>query len=326
MIYLIYGEQNIRIKTRIKKILKDVLPEQDEFNFVKFDGSEVLMQDWLDEVNYLPLGYDNKVVVVENCYFLLKPKPRNKIDSEQDYEQLKRYLNDANDFCDLILTVAATDKEIDKKGEIYSLIQQNNGNIFAIVNPSPEEWKSYTYRLCKEKLNVNIDQNALSELTVRTACDVDLLLNCLDKLSLYTDHITYDDVVLMVPRPLEENTFLIFNHLISGKNELAIGVFRDLKVNNVEPITLVSMLSKQFRLLNQVYYLVKCGANDQDIVNELNIKSTRVPILKRNLVYVSEKSLHRTLDDLFKLDMQIKSGQVDRYYAFELFLINYKRK
>ena len=40
---------------------------------------------------------------------------------------------------------------------------------------------------------------------------------------------------------------------------------------------------------------------------------------------MSEKAIYRTLDDLFNLDLQIKSGLVDRFYAFELFLINFKR-
>ena len=51
-----------------------------------------------------------------------------------------------------------------------------------------------------------------------------------------------------------------------------------------------------------------------------------VQILKRSTYAMSEEALHNTLDSLFNLDLQIKSGQInDRYYAFELFLINFKR-
>lgn len=323
MVYLIYGTQSIRIKTRINKIVKEKLPEKDDMNYVRYDGSNVLIQEWLDDVNYLPLGYENKVVIVDNCYFFEKKRQKNKIESEQDYDALERYLKDQNDFTDLILTIVS--EEVDPKGKLYSLIKQY-GTIFQIVDPDPKEWKQYVIKLCREKLQIQIDQNALSEITIRTACDVDLLLNTLDKLSLYTDHITYDDVLLMVPKPLEENAFQIFNYLISGKNELAIALFRDLRVNNVEPVTLISMLSNQFRLLNQVAFLSRTGSGEDEIAQELNIKPIRVSILRKNLYSISEKTIHKVLEDLFQLDLQIKSGQVDRYYAFELFLINFKRK
>ena len=45
-----------------------------------------------------------------------------------------------------------------------------------------------------------------------------------------------------------------------------------------------------------------------------------------NSFVVSGKRILQTLEDLYQLDKQIKSGLVDRYYSFELFLINFKRK
>ena len=60
------------------------------------------------------------------------------------------------------------------------------------------------------------------------------------------------------------------------------------------------------------------------ISKELGIKEGRAAVIKKQIHLVSESTLHKTLEDLFKLDMQIKSGQVDRLYAFELFLINFK--
>ena len=61
MIYLIYGNQTPSIKSRVKKIIKENLPENDEMNLVKFDASNVLIQEWIDEANYVPLGYDQKI-------------------------------------------------------------------------------------------------------------------------------------------------------------------------------------------------------------------------------------------------------------------------
>ena len=323
MIYLIYGNQTPSIKSRVKKIVKENLPENDEMNLVKFDASNVLVQEWIDEANYIPLGYDHKIVIAENCYFLLKSKPKNKIESEQNYGELMNFLLHPSEECDLILTVPSL--AISTTSDIYKQIKET-GKIIEIPDLDQNGWKDGVRRYCLENAHLKIDKDALNELADRTAGDVALLQTSVAKLSLYTEHVTYEDVVLMVVRPLEDNAFLIFNHLIYGNNADAIKLFRDLRVSNVEPVTLISMLGNQFRLLNQVFYLYKNGRSDDEIAKELNIKPGRVYILKKNIALISEKAIHRALNDLFELDLQIKSGLVDRFYAFELFLINFKRR
>lgn len=323
MIYLIYGNQTPSIKSRLKKIVKERLPENDEMNLVKFDASNVLIQEIVDEANYVPLGYEHKIVVADNCYFLLKSKPKNKIESEQNYGELLRFLLHPSEDCDLILTVPSL--AISTTSDIYKQIKEV-GKIVEIPDLDQNGWKDGVRRYCLENAKIRIDNDALNELADRTAGDVALLQTSVAKLALYTDHITYDDVVLMVTRPLDDNTFLIFNYLINGKNGDAVKLFRDLRVSNVEPVTLIGMLGNQFRLLNEVFFLFKNGYSDDDIAKELNIKPIRAQILRKNTALVSEKAIHRTLDDLFNLDLQIKSGQVDRFYVFELFLINFKRK
>ena len=130
----------------------------------------------------------------------------------------------------------------------------------------------------------------------------------------------------MVTRPLEDNAFALFNLLLDGKNNEAVGLFRDLRVNNVEPVTLISQLANQFRLLDEIYYLNKRRYSKEDIASELKIKPGRVYILSRFLPLISESTLHKTLEDLFNLDYDIKSGQVDRHYAFEMFLLKFKTR
>ena len=326
MIHLVYSNQSSEIKKVIKAIAKQSLPERDEMNFVRYDGNNTLVQEFIDDANYVPLGYDKKVVAVDNCYFLMKPRPRNKIESDQDYKALINYLKNPNPDCDLILTVPNT--SIDTNGEIFKIIK-DYGKITELKDPDAKEWNKYVKVTVEEYLKKNpggrIDSDALLELTDRTAGDIPLLRNSVIKLFLYTNHVTYEDVILMVTRPLEDNTFQIFNYLLDNKNEQAVGLFRDLRVNNVEPVTLIGMLANQFRLLNEVVYLSKKGYSNEEIGAELNIKPIRAQILKRQTYSMNEKAIHRTLDDLFNLDLQIKSGLVDRFYAFELFLINFKR-
>ena len=325
MIYLISEKQNIRLKSQMKSIVKKSLGEIDAINFVKHDASYTLVQEIVDEANYLPLGYDHKAVVVDNPYFLLEEKGRNKIESEQNYQELIDYINHPDESCDLIFLVNTSDSEIDKKNEIYQAIE-SNGQIINLTEPKDNEWHQVVAHYFKEKWpGISIDSDAIQELARRTEGDYASLFNNGSKLALYTDHIRFDDVTLMVTKPLEENAFLLFNYLLDNRNIEAVSLYRDLKSSNVEPVTLISMVANQFRLLNRVSYLAKNHYENDAIAQELNINPIRAKILRKNSFVISQKTINKTLEDLYQLDLQIKSGLVDRFYSFELFLINFKR-
>lgn len=323
MLYLVYGDQSVMIKNRLKKIAKERLDFLDEINYVKYDANETLVQDIVDEANLTPLGYERKIVVLENCYFLSNSRTKNKVDGDQNFSVLIKYLQKPNEATDLIFTVNST--TIDEKNDITRIIKEN-GKVFQLLSIDKKDWDTYVYKYFTESLNVKIDRDAISELSNRVQGDLNMFINEAQKLALYKDHITYEDVCLLVSAPLEENAFGIFNYLLAKDNKKAISLFRDLQVNNVEPITLISMLGNQFRLLWQIVYLTKQGKTVEEIASILQIKDIRVKIMKRNAFTMSMEDLKDVLDSLQDLDIKIKSGLVDRFYAFELFLIKFKIK
>ncbi len=321
MIHFIYGDQSPLIKQRIKTITKEVLGTVDEMNFVKMDASETLIQDCVDEATYISLGYDQKVVVLENCYFLLSPRPKNKIDADQDFKKLIGYINNPNPSTELIITVDS--KSINEKSEIVSLLKEK-AKIHVASNPDKDTFRDYIKQYINKSLKAEIDNDAIIELASRVDGDINLFQNNAKKLVNYTNHITFDDVCLLVTKPLDDNIFQIYNYLITHRNDEAIRLYRDLIALNVEPVYLVSSLANQFRLLNEIVFLGKQGASPDDIASQLKINPKRAIVIKKQIYSMSEETIHKTLDDLYKLDLDIKSGQVDRYYAFELFLINFK--
>ena len=325
MIYLISGKQNIRLKSQMKSIVKKSIGEIDALNFVKHDATLTLVQEIVDDANNLPLGYDHKAVVVDNPYFLLKEKGKNKIESDQNYEELIDYVNHPDESCDLIFLVNTSESDVDKKSEIYQAIEKN-GQIVILDEPKDNQWFDVVAHYFKGKWpDTKIDNDAVSELARRTEGDYASLYNNGSKLALYTDHIRYEDVCLMVTRPLEENAFLLFNYLLDGKNIDAVALYRDLKNSNAKPETLIPMIANQFRLLNRVSYLAKRGYQNEEIASELAINPIRAKILRKNSMTISQKRINQTLEDLYQLDLQIKSGLLDRNYSFELFLINFRR-
>jgi len=322
MLYLVYGDQSAMIKNRLKKIAKERLEFVDEVNFVKYDAREHSLLDIVDEANQIPLGYERKMIVLENCDFLSTQKGKGKNENYQEgLSELFRYLTKPNESTDLVF--ALPDSKIDEKSDIVKLIKEK-GKTFQLISIEKKDWDTYIYKYFNDSLNTKINRDAIDELATRVQGDLELFTNEAQKLALYTNHITYEDVCLLVSKPLEENVFEIFNLLLKRKNAEAVALFRDLRVNNVEPVSLISMLGNQFRLLWQIVYLMKLGKTNIEMADILHIKEVRVGIMKRSAYIMSMDALENVLNTLYMLDYKIKSGQEDRFYAFELFLINFK--
>ena len=131
-------------------------------NFVRFDSLLTPVQEIVKEANYLPLGYEHKAIVIDNPYYLMKEKGRNKVESEQDYPALVNYLSNPNPDADLIFLVNTNDSNINKKIEIYDLIE--NGTVS--VEPEKNNGR-YRKQYFKEKA-ISHCYKAINEIARRT--------------------------------------------------------------------------------------------------------------------------------------------------------------
>lgn len=323
MVYIIVCEQKVSITSRAKKIASSSLPQIDELNFITLDldDEEVDLNSIILEASSLPLGYNHKVVLVYNCAFLLNEDKKTK--ENPGYQSLIKYLNNPNQDCDLILAASLGEEDkLDQKSSVVNIVKEIGKVVEQKVDPKDIKYDEYIINYFA-KQNVQIDKDALLELKTRVGTNISLLQNSADVLALYTDHVTLEDVYTFVNKPLEENTFLIYNNLIRGKKDLALAIYRDLLAQNEETITVVTTLANQFRTLNEVLYLSNKGYNFADIAKELNMKEARASIICKQLYLTSASKIEETLEALHQLDYQIKSGLLDRSYAFEMFILKY---
>ncbi len=319
MIFLIAGSQSPITKKQLSRLLDQRLVTIDDFNCSRLDGRDVLAQDIAYEASVLPIGATRKAVVVENPYFLFKEKGKNKIDKDQKYQPLLDIINNPSEEVDLIFLLDGT--EIDEKSEIFKAIRQH-GEVTIIPELDASKWFEYGKSYFRSQKS-NIDNDALRELIERVNGDLNSFINEANKLILYKDHINLLDVTLMVSKPLESNIFALTKALFRGDKAAALDIFSDLRTNNVEPITLVSMLAKQFRLMSQIRYLEAQGNSLAEIAKELKMPDFRIRMSLQDSKKFSRYGIAQSLDTLYQLDLNIKSGLVDRYYAFELFILNF---
>ena len=314
MNYILYGELYPMIRKHLNKILKERLKEVDDFNVVKIDFEESSLDEIAYEASSLPLGYEKKAVVVDGATFLTKDV------EEKDEEKVLEILEKSTDEIDLIFILRS--ENVDKKGKIFNFIK-DNGQVFEFLNIQKDEWPIYIAKYFKNK-NVEITSEAINELANRVDGDLTRFINEAEKLCLYKNSITLSDVALMVSKPLEDDAFQMSNALFRGENGVAIAIYRDLKLLGQKFVdALIPMLASQFRFISQVCYLDSRGLEKEEIAQQLGVSPVRVKIALKNSRNISRKAIANALDKLYNLDLQIKSGRIDRSYGFELFLINF---
>lgn len=321
MIYFIYGHQLPVIKKTLKNLIKTCLNgiEQDDFNVQKLSARLVPIQEIVFDAMSLPLGSEKKVLVVTEPYFLSNEKEKVSFDKEQDFDSLIKYLHNPSTATDLIFFLET--REINTKNEVYKVLKEK-AKIMPQDVLTEEMLKNMGMGIFVRK-GATITQDALDELVVRCGDDVSKFTSEATKLSLYKNEINVDDVRLMVSARLEDNAFNMCEALIQGKISKALKIYYDLRINKEEPVRLISLLASQFRFLTQVSYLLSKNMTFDAIASELKCHPFRVKKSSQSLVMISQKALRNILDELYKEDFAIKSGEKDPYLTFELFLINF---
>ena len=314
MVSLVYGEQDIRVKNKVNEIIKNFLDEINEFTCVTYDVEKVSLQDVISDANTLPFGYDKKVVVIKNPYFLSSSK-EPKLPFEVDYESFIDYLKQDNNDSMIILSYVG---EIDNRKSIVKTIK-GYAKIYELSNIEKNEWNVIAKRLFTEK-NVKINDETIDFFVNRTNNDLGYMMREVEKLSLYSKTITKEDVELLVARPLEENSFLMVDAIINNDLNTLLSIYYDLKLQNEEPTRILSLLTNQLTLQYQVSALIE-KYSEKDIASILNIHPYRVKLMVQKMRKINNEDILYIIDKMSKLDYEIKTGEVDKYQGIELFFL-----
>jgi DNA polymerase-3 subunit delta len=309
------------VKGALKKLMATSCPHPDPMNFVSLDLGVTPVLDVVSECLSLPLGYDKKTVVAENCFFLEKSRTKPKFLKGDDPKALIKYLQNPDDSIDLYLLVYSD--TLDEKGDYFQAVLASGARINPVSEFTKEQWHDYIARFFSKR-NIAIDNLAIGEIEDRIQGDYARFLNEGQKLAAYSNGspITKKDVELLVSEPLEDDAFKLANALSRGDIKNALRIYRDLQVFSAEPVALIRLLANQFRFLNEVRYLQSSGLTNSQISGALQCSQMRVNIALDNLRKMSEESMNNALDGLYRCEKSIFTG-ADPELSFTLYITNF---
>ena len=319
MAYIVFGSQQLMVKKQVKKVISDCFKDNKNYEVLHFDSGKITEDELLNECEQFSLCDDSKVIIVENSNFLTAERDAYKFEYT---ERLVKYLKNENPSTILIFSVVYS-KKLDSRNKIYKVIDEA-GKVIICNEISEKEWPTQV-SLYFNKKNISITKDAINEICRRCSGDFGVFINESNKLVLYkNDNITLDDVKEIVAMPLFNSIFEIQNNLLLSNKEKAIQIFREVQFSkDVDPVSLISIFTNQLLLLDRILYLNKKRLSYSTIASEIG-ESPYIVIRNLNAFKnVNSLLIKKALQDLYLLDKAIKHSKVNKFYGFELFLINF---
>ena len=319
MIYILFGEQELMIKNRIKKILRDDFFTNSEI--IKLNMPEIRIGALIDEYDQFSITGEPKVIIANNAYFIESSTHiKNKLFDKKELDELYRCISSDVNSNSIIFVINGS--KIDLKSNIVKFAK-TNGKIYEFKNVTKNDWPLYVKEYFNKR-NVKISDDAVDELVKRVHGDLTTFSNEATKLMLFKgSSITKDDVISLVSNVLEDDVFSILNNLIINNKDAAIKIYRDLRVQGVEPVTLTSLITTSIIYMLNVKNLSNLGLKADEIAAKTGSSTGRVFMSFKNLKLISEEKLYNVLDNLYDIDYKIKHNLVDRFVIFETFLANF---
>lgn len=319
------------IKNRLKKVKAEVFGDEEE-NVVKIDLSEQKIGALLDEISQIGLGFSKKLILVTNSNFFETLKKRKstakKVSKKKDTESREEEVDELIKILDVldedtsVIFLIETD-EIDKERALYKYIK-DNGTIFELKELTKDEWPKYV-RQYFAKREINITDDAVEELVKRVNGDLNSFNNESAKLLMYAEDNKIDLKVIedLVPASLDDDAFKILNYLLEGKKDSALKVYRDLRTKNTEPMSLINLLISNLLFMLNVKIMAENGKSNEEMALRTGSSTGRIFMTMKNSRRLKRDVLESKIDALYELERSIKHSEVDRFVAFELFLINF---
>lgn len=314
-LYLIYGDNRIRIDEKVNELTRQYLKEIDEFNRIVFDYIDTPVEMIIEECLTLPFLSDRKVVIVNDTFSFTSEKKRTNVDHNIDL--LIEYLEEKND--DTLLIFVVNSEKLDSRKKLTKTMKKN-GKVIEIEAMNERELRDYIFDGASKE-SVHISNDAVEELIKRTDADYSRVKSELEKLTLYVENeITITDIDDIVSKSLEANVFSLTDLILKNQKQEAVETFRDLILQKEEPIKLLGLISSQFRLYYQTKILSSEGLRQDEIAKQLKVHPYRV---KLALSVVSRYSLDNLLKKMVvirDMDYELKSTYLDSEALFEIFI------
>jgi len=322
MFYILYGQDDFSLYQAVGKIKADLGDwEMVAVNTTSLEGQHLTLSELRNKCDAAPFLSSHRLVIVDGLlgrFEVKQSRPRSgKGKAENglgEWEGLASYIKQMPETTVLMLV----DGEIKGHNPLLKKLSP-----LAEVRTFPllrgRDLKAWIQQRVREE-GGDITPQAVNLLAEFIGGDLWAMNSEIQKLLLYSQErpISEDDVRQLVSYVQEANIFALVDAVAEGRTELAQRILHRLYREGVAPTYILTMITRQFRLIAQAKDLGP-GLSRLQIQDRLGLKSSYSldKTLGQAKLYDFE-GIKRAYDKLLETDLAIKTGKYNDQLALEL--------
>lgn len=324
--YILHGQEALsRTETLDRLQARLGPPELVALNTTVLDGAEVSLAALQNACNTIPFMAQRRLVIVRGLLTRLVTRPKGKGKRSDLADWQKRYLEGLSAYLPhLPDTTRLVFVETVSLPDNHPILRQAQGDERAFVRhfALPKDFVTWVRRRAADK-GGEISPQAATALVQAVGQAPRLLDQELEKLLAFANWerpVTSEDVILLVPYAQEAVIFEAVDALGHRDGVKAARLLHNLLAHGNDPLYLLAMIARQFRLLIQVKELAEEGLGPPAIAQAIKLHpypTRKLYVQARNFAMDQLERVHR---HLLKIDLQVKTGQMDSVVALDLLI------
>jgi len=305
-VILIHGEEPLLCDEFTKSIMPDNSMSVEKYDMREESIIDVLM----DAAQGSLFGSDDKVVILNDCYFLGSEKAL----SDKEMEYVTEFINNREN----TTTIVFRYPKIDKRKKLVKALLKNAKVFEGKRIKSPQNW--ITKRA--EGYGLRLNNIAVDKMVVELGTDLYLLDNELKKINnRYPSEkmITAEMLNDVLSRTLESDIFKLLDRIMYRRVS-AIDLLADLLMTGNEPIHVLLLIARQLRMIEQVKITEITG---QPVQQYLDVHPYALQKAKEQAEEYTLSDIQSKMEQVAELDLKMKRGQVDKVIALETLILKW---
>lgn len=310
--YLYYGLEQFLIDKEINKIKleNNIL----DIDVIKYDLENTRLEDIIEDALSISLFSNKKLIIVDNAYIFTGTTNKKLI--EQNIDILKEYIN--NGYFNNIIIFTILKEKLDERKNIVKLIKEKgivkDFNLSNNINKYILDMFD-NYKINNENVNLLIN---------RVGNNLEILEKEIEKIKIYKDNdliINKEDIINLTTKNIDTDFFNLIENIVAKNKEKALESYFEIIKYGEEPIKIIVVLANKFRLIYQAKNLYKKGYSEKDISSLLGSNYYAIKKCLESSRKYDDKLLISSILKLANLDIDIKSGKIDKNLGLELFIM-----
>lgn len=313
-IYLLYGEETYFIRQIEQAVVKKVLaPDEMDMNLITLER-DPSVNELMSLIDTVPFMGGKNVIIVRGTGLFRPRKSGGEGESPGASKADERLLAMVANLPDYAHVILSTTDKVDKRRKLFKTIEKH-GAAVEVSHLKVKEVRNWlTVRLgeMNKRMAGDAMEYFLGIVSIMSKVSLGFLHNELEKIALFTAEktlITQRDLVEIMSAIPEISVFAMIEAVSQKQVGKALQLIGEQLQAGEHPLKLISLLSRQVRMMWQAKDMAAGGASSRDIAEKLGL----VPFIGEKMLKQSRNFtttvLKETMLALATADHHLKSGR-----------------